>query len=386
MLVLRLVAGLGSLQAALLLLLIGFRYRHRRNLPLAFLLLVYSLRLGTIPTWNPESLLAHPWLLPAMAPLPFLFGPLLWMYVREIRAGGVHHHGGFAVVGHLLPYLLGMIVLAIPLFVLRPEEYRALIASIFEAQAPVWFNIQNWAKVVVNVLYVGFTIRIAFTELELGLGRARRLWLRTLAIAPIPSLVFYIYIAARPAVSAELVDGSHLPFALLAVAMALLVYAVSMLVLVSPEVPNREVDRMTGTHVPIGDEECETIAEQARRELEAGAYRDPDLSLSELADTLGVHPNRLSFALNRIYGLSFPTLVNRRRIEYFLLRAREGALDNENILQLALESGFSSKSTFNRVFKDTLGVSPSRFCAAHDPQGYGSNLSVEAPLNHRARD
>jgi AraC-like DNA-binding protein len=40
-----------------------------------------------------------------------------------------------------------------------------------------------------------------------------------------------------------------------------------------------------------------------------------------------------------------------------------GALENENILGLAFESGFPSKSTFNRVFKESYGVAPSLYAA-----------------------
>lgn len=97
--------------------------------------------------------------------------------------------------------------------------------------------------------------------------------------------------------------------------------------------------------------------------LEEGAYRDVDLSLARLAGSLGVHPNRLSAVINDAFGESFPSLVCRYRVEYFTRRVDEGALREQSILDLALEAGFPSKSTFNRVFKDHLGMSPSAYAS-----------------------
>ncbi len=50
---------MGAVQGLLLFVLIGFRYRSRYNIPLAFLLFAFAVRLGTIPAWTPEGLLAR---------------------------------------------------------------------------------------------------------------------------------------------------------------------------------------------------------------------------------------------------------------------------------------------------------------------------------------
>jgi hypothetical protein len=80
---LELVATVGAVQGFLLLVLVGLRFRRRENLPLAVLLLVYSVRMGTIPLWNPATMTQYPWLFPVTTPLPFLFGPLLWWYTTS---------------------------------------------------------------------------------------------------------------------------------------------------------------------------------------------------------------------------------------------------------------------------------------------------------------
>ena len=49
-------------------------------------------------------------------------------------------------------------------------------------------------------------------------------------------------------------------------------------------------------------------------------------------------------------------------------RVSEGALAQQSILELAFEAGFSSKSTFNRVFKERVGVAPSDYVHLVDAQ------------------
>ncbi len=92
----------------------------------------------------------------------------------------------------------------------------------------------------------------------------------------------------------------------------------------------------------------------------AGGYAgDPDLSLARLAQSLGTNTSYLSRALNEGLGLSFSAFINGLRCETVaeaLLEAPEA-----NLLDLALDAGFSSKATFNRAFQARFGMSPSAF-------------------------
>jgi TolB-like protein/AraC-like DNA-binding protein len=90
-------------------------------------------------------------------------------------------------------------------------------------------------------------------------------------------------------------------------------------------------------------------------------FLDTSLSLRLLADETDVHPNKLSWLLNDVVGMSFNDYVNHFRLELF----KEKALDPENhnytLLGLAFESGFNSKSTFNDYFKKKVGMSPRKW-------------------------
>jgi len=86
---------------------------------------------------------------------------------------------------------------------------------------------------------------------------------------------------------------------------------------------------------------------------------DPDLSLAALARKLGTNSGHLSRAINEGLGVNFATFVNdlrARRVAGMMAQGRK-----DDLLDLALEAGFSSKASFNRAFTATFGMAPSEW-------------------------
>lgn len=83
------------------------------------------------------------------------------------------------------------------------------------------------------------------------------------------------------------------------------------------------------------------------------------ITLTQAAKKLCVPARQLSTATNHVYGKSFSVYLNDRRIE----EARELLLGTPEmpIIDVMQESGFSSKSNFNKEFLRVTGVSPSQF-------------------------
>lgn len=90
-------------------------------------------------------------------------------------------------------------------------------------------------------------------------------------------------------------------------------------------------------------------------------YLDPELSLPKLAQTMGVTTHFLSQAINTSMDENFFTFINRYRVEESKKLLHDPEKSHFNILQIAYEAGFNSKTTFNTVFKKMAGVSPSVF-------------------------
>jgi AraC-like DNA-binding protein len=90
-------------------------------------------------------------------------------------------------------------------------------------------------------------------------------------------------------------------------------------------------------------------------------YLHETLSLRILADRVGLEPNLVSYVLNNELHKSFFDYVNEFRIEEIKRKMNEPAYRHIKIVEIAYESGFNSKATFNRVFKKITGKSPSDF-------------------------
>lgn len=90
-------------------------------------------------------------------------------------------------------------------------------------------------------------------------------------------------------------------------------------------------------------------------------YLDPALSVSGLAQQAGMAPKTVSAILNQHLHKSFSTFVNEYRVEAFKKRIQQPGAASLTIPGIATECGFSSVATFQRIFKQLTGTTPSRF-------------------------
>jgi AraC-like DNA-binding protein len=91
-------------------------------------------------------------------------------------------------------------------------------------------------------------------------------------------------------------------------------------------------------------------------------YRDPELSVRKLADTLQVPEYVLRrLILARLGHRHFASFVNDYRLREVVARLQDPALERRPILTLALEAGFGSIGPFNRLFRETHGMTPSAY-------------------------
>jgi len=88
-------------------------------------------------------------------------------------------------------------------------------------------------------------------------------------------------------------------------------------------------------------------------------FLDNQLTLTRLADAVGISTHHLSEVLNQHQGKNFYQFVNEYRIDFVCESLKLDA--DIKILDIAMEAGFSSKSTFNAVFKQIKGTTPTQF-------------------------
>jgi len=116
----------------------------------------------------------------------------------------------------------------------------------------------------------------------------------------------------------------------------------------------------------IGQEQEKAIYEKIQTLFAAKPmFLEPKLQLQDVADELGVSTHHLSQAINAQSGKPFYDLVNSYRVRHLQKLLADPGNKKFTILALGLDSGFNSKASLNRVFKEETGLSPSEYQSRH---------------------
>jgi AraC-like DNA-binding protein len=90
-------------------------------------------------------------------------------------------------------------------------------------------------------------------------------------------------------------------------------------------------------------------------------YLEGDLVLPQLAQRLGISANYLSQIINEQLDVNFYDFINGYRIEEAKRLIRDSGQGKTNILAIALDSGFNSKSAFYTAFKKATSMTPTEY-------------------------
>lgn len=116
----------------------------------------------------------------------------------------------------------------------------------------------------------------------------------------------------------------------------------------------------------LSEAEAKQIAEKLTSYMnQEKPYLNPDLNLPRLADELGIKSHHLSQVINDKLKTNFFEYINRYRVEEVKAQMTNPDYSNYSLLGIAFESGFNSKSAFNRVFKNITGDTPTQYRKAH---------------------
>ena len=95
--------------------------------------------------------------------------------------------------------------------------------------------------------------------------------------------------------------------------------------------------------------------------IDQSAYKNPRLTLQDVASHLQTNPRIISQSINQGFGKNFNDYVNEARVEALIQRIKNKDHVKFTLLALAMDCGFNSKSTFNRAFKLRLQMTPNDY-------------------------
>jgi AraC-like DNA-binding protein len=90
-------------------------------------------------------------------------------------------------------------------------------------------------------------------------------------------------------------------------------------------------------------------------------YLERDLTIHELSISTGIPRHHITQVLNEKHRRNFFTFINEYRVKEVIERFSDPRYNNYTILAIAFDAGFNSKTTFNSIFKNQTGLTPSQY-------------------------
>ena len=339
------------------------RGNRRANKIMAFFLLTLAIGmangilslLGLYDIWPALSIL--------MGPLILTYGPLFYFYIRAIT---VKDRRFSAVdVLHGLPFLLGMMAYGAYLkWPPGPSAFSGVVG--FIVRSP-WIVVLT-LSILQTIAYVASIIRLlrehsarikaAFSTIDrINLG-----WLRRRLV--VYAAIWAVGLAMVAAVGLES-RAIGLIGQIVFFLIALNTFATGYLAMLQPEIffgpfearPVRRYERSSLTPENAALHKTRLLELMEREKF----FLDSEITLPKLAQALEIPTAHLSQVINDLLGRNFYEFINHYRVADAKRRLAIPGGGREKLITVALDCGFNSVATFNRVFKELAGRTPSDY-------------------------
>lgn len=350
-----------------------------RNLLTVFFVLNACAALDTLVFWGDGFKFAafevSPWLLLLFSFASFAAGPFLYWFFRSLQDPAFTLRARDYL--HLLPALavFPYVYWACLRYPLEQQQTLILQLSILaDERAHFWIflTLKKLLPVVYGVIGLALMLRSkhlttyspALRHFILAHGSFVLLW--------VWSLGTHIFGQWAPVELADRLGilGNYLTLALLIVLWlerARLLMPVAANAAIQPEVQvpvAAQLEAVDETAIDDAHEkqaDLDALAAQLQTFVQSTRpYLNPQLTLERFAAQVHMPTRQVSNAINRCFKQNFQEYINSYRVE----TAKHFLQDHQchlTIVEIAHQSGFNSKATFNRLFKTQVGVTPSEY-------------------------
>jgi len=328
---------------------------HIHNITLA--LIILSLLLFTEIAEESNLVDSFPSLLGIGTIIDLLFWPFILFYVQYISDNRDSY--GWSDLLYFSPFLIALLGL-IP-FLLLPEESKL---NYYATGIPLDTAILVGFKMFVSLAFLLYTINLINKRLvyfKKPFPRNKKvvfLFRIRQVLVGVSAIVLFIYF---------MFFNNYFDFLRLgdsdrigSLIISALFYLFGYLVFRSPQLFQEEnytkqvIDFFKGR-------EADYVEELLTLFTDKKMYLNEKLAVKDVAMEMGLTNQQLSYLINRQLGISYTDFVNTYRVMEVQKNLQEGKHQLKTLLGLALASGFNSKASFNRIFKNHTGDSPSSY-------------------------
>lgn len=329
------------------------------------------LHLVYISWYAQERYFEKPQLIGWEMPLPLLHGPFLYLYISSLT----NQRSRFPGILHFLPFLLAYLVLAPVLLSMPAQDW---LNNVKAQQFRPFFNGFLVVIIVSGITYVILSLillhrhRKNIADQFSSTDKITLNWLRYLiaGIGVIWGVVIFYRTPQTLYISVALFMFFIGYFGIKQVGIfsdppliAPLPAVVPADALLTMETASETgAGKMKYERTGVTEEEVGKIHEALINLMQGKQlYKEPELTLGDLAKELQVHPSILSQVINSQEQMSFYDYINTQRVAAFKQILQQPESRQFTLLSLAFECGFNSKSSFNRNFRKMMQCSPTDY-------------------------
>jgi len=391
--IIQIILYLGAIQGILLsIFLFSIKANKISNKLLGLLTMFWGIIAGSFALQGEGLYTQFPHLLKVFSSLLLLLFPLLYLQVKYLISQ--HHHFQRSDLWNFAPWLL-MVILNLDFYISSGDEKLILI-----------YNTTSYYRIIGFINEEIIAIQgVVYSILALRLLTKYKQKIKDYTSNIDKQVLKFQYIGILLSLFAWLIGivGIHLSyfniemqfdiFIFVYLTLVLIIYVISFSALKSPEIYKLDESQINSAFInKLGIKLAtngnstgkKTIVETEKKNKQLSEvlisdnindklinfiaaekpYLNPELCLQELADKIDVKRHYLSKIINQKHNKNFYEFINRYRIEEVKALMSNPKNKNYKLISLAYDSGFNSKASFNRIFKQMTKMTPSQFISS----------------------
>lgn len=368
---------IGAAQGLLLAVVFGSS-AYKPNRLLAVLLLLFALTMTEyVLFWTGYLREWMHWANLSIA-FPFLFGPLMWLYFRQVFE---QRRVCWRDIRHGVPFLV-FFVLRMPYYLLSADQKRAISLGETTGVLPGWLDMLTiWGSIAHLLGYTAWHFMYLRRQPNVGQTNRWAVWLNIFLCGY--ALAYTSYYVLVGFESFNRAWDYHI-----SLAMTLFIYLIAVAGYVRPSV--FQGYRLVES-APMAKYRNSGLTDAAIRSLFAKLsmvmetehlYRNADLNLDLLSQRMNASKHHVSQVINACTDGTFFDYINRLRVEEAMNLLAEYTRSHLNVIEVAYAVGFNNKVSFNTAFKKVAGITPT----AYRHQNARTDAIVQQPGKSRQAD
>jgi AraC-like DNA-binding protein len=329
-----------------------------------------------------------------LLPIYYLIGPMLYFYTRNTINDNYHLTKKDLI--HFIPFIVGL--MSVSPYIFQSFEYKLAVAQNYISNPisvktlNVYWIYPNYVNLIARpTLLLGYSIacmiiiwRYSFLKIKQSPIAQRQIitkWLISLSIVSFLIALLYLSMTYiffktedfKKEAFNQLTISSYTGIVYAIIPIMLLIfpgilYGIPQAVSQKENEGNNVLEnKNTELGVLIGDNittssQIDPLANTAKRILKYFEKNKPYLntkfSVDDIAEELNIPKHHVGYCFNNIIKTKFTSMRNDFRIAHAKRLLLSPQVDVMTVEGIGFESGFSSKSSFFSVFKESTGLSP----------------------------